>query len=132
MDEIARINPKHSNKRREFSPEFKQRVIQESFEANASVAMVARRHDLNANLLFKWRYLHKKKANVSNTGDTVQLLPVSITSTPHQPSAVTTVTVVNEDTQPHLEIDLKTGRLFLQGCIDPSTLQTIIEAIRSC
>jgi transposase len=62
--------------------QFKQRVIQESLEANASVSVVARRYDLNVNLLFKWRYLHKQQINAVCT----VLLPVSITSTPSRMS----------------------------------------------
>jgi transposase len=79
MDDIARINSKQHKTRRQYSPEFKHRVIQESLESNDSVSVVARRYDLNANLLFKWRYLHKQQANTTST----VLLPVSITPDPH-------------------------------------------------
>jgi transposase-like protein len=76
MDDIARINSKQRKTRSQFSPEFKHRVIQESLESNASVSVVARRYDLNANLLFKWLYLHKQQANTTST----VLLPVLITA----------------------------------------------------
>ena len=51
MDAIARNTAKQRKTRRQFSPEFKHRVIQKSLESNVSVSVVARRYDLNANLL---------------------------------------------------------------------------------
>jgi transposase len=41
--------------RRSWSADEKRRIVEESFRPGASVAVVARRHDLNANLLFTWR-----------------------------------------------------------------------------
>lgn len=42
-------------KRRSYSKAFKRRVVAETLEPGASVAAVARRHDLNANMVFMWR-----------------------------------------------------------------------------
>ena len=41
--------------RRSYSKAFKRRVVAETLEPGASVAAVARRHDLNANMVFMWR-----------------------------------------------------------------------------
>ena len=41
--------------RRSWSLEEKRRLVSLTYEPNASIAGVARRHDLNANLLFNWR-----------------------------------------------------------------------------
>jgi transposase len=41
--------------RRTWSPEEKQRIVEETIRPGASVADVARRHGLNANLVFTWR-----------------------------------------------------------------------------
>ena len=41
--------------RRQFSADFKRRVVSETYAAGTSVSVVARRHDINANLLFRWR-----------------------------------------------------------------------------
>ena len=122
MDEIAGMTPKQRKTRRKFSPEFKQRVIQESLESNVSVSVVARRYDLNANLLFKWLYLHKQQTNTAGT----VLLPVSIT--PDSPS----LAALASDRRHSIEIDLKTGRMFLPDTIDLAQLHTLIEVIRSC
>lgn len=41
--------------RRTWSPEDKQRIVEEAIRPGASVAEIARRHGLNANLVFAWR-----------------------------------------------------------------------------
>ena len=41
--------------RRSWSADEKRRIVQETSEPGSSVATVAQRHGLNANLLFKWR-----------------------------------------------------------------------------
>lgn len=42
-------------KRRSWTRDEKRRIVEESLEEGASIAEVARRHDLNANQLFTWR-----------------------------------------------------------------------------
>lgn len=42
-------------KRRSYSTAFKRRVVAETMQPGASVAEVARRHGLNANMVFLWR-----------------------------------------------------------------------------
>lgn len=41
--------------RRQFNADFKRRVVAQSYAPGTSVSVVARRHDINANLLFRWR-----------------------------------------------------------------------------
>jgi transposase len=41
-------------RRRSFGEDLKRRMVAECAEAGASVSAVARRHDVNANLLFSW------------------------------------------------------------------------------
>src|SRR3954451_14051421 len=42
-------------KRRRWPDAVKQELVAATLEPGASVSIVARRHDLNANMLFKWR-----------------------------------------------------------------------------
>ena len=41
--------------RRQFCADLKRRVVAETYATGTSVSVVARRHDINANLLFRWR-----------------------------------------------------------------------------
>jgi transposase len=63
-------------RRRSWSLDEKRRIVDESLEDGASLAEVARRHDLNANQLFTWR----RQFGVEATGprDIAPILPVTI------------------------------------------------------
>ncbi|AXF18912.1 hypothetical protein R8871_04785 [Paraburkholderia graminis C4D1M] len=43
------------SKRPNFSVEFKRQIVEATLKPGASAALIAREHDVNANLLFKWR-----------------------------------------------------------------------------
>ena len=45
--------------RRRWTAEDKRRIVEETRAPGASVSVVARRHDINANLLFKWKRLEE-------------------------------------------------------------------------
>jgi transposase len=65
--------------RRRHDDELKERVLAECAEPGASVASVALRHGLNANLVHKWRRLARRgAASVPADVDTEQFLPVAL------------------------------------------------------
>lgn len=45
--------------RRRWPLDLKRRIVEETLAAGASVAVVARRHGVNANRVFTWRRLHR-------------------------------------------------------------------------
>ena len=63
-------------KRRSWTRDEKRRIVEESLEEGASIAEVARRHELNANLLFTWR--RKLGVEPSEQNDPMGILPVTI------------------------------------------------------
>jgi transposase-like protein len=44
-----------SGNRRDYKLWFKLQVVRETFEPGASVSVIARRHNINSNVLFRWR-----------------------------------------------------------------------------
>jgi transposase len=66
-------------RRRYWRQDEKRRIVAESFTAGASVAEVARRNGLNANLLFTWR---RRFGAVAEAQDQPAILPVTVTSSP--------------------------------------------------
>ena len=63
-------------RRRSWPAEEKRKIIAESFAPGASVAQVAQRYGLNANMLFTWRRQFQQTLPASL--DAAQLVPVSI------------------------------------------------------
>jgi transposase len=63
-------------RRRSWTRDEKRRIVEESLQDGASIAEVARRHELNANLLFTWR--RKMGVESSVRKDPMPILPVTI------------------------------------------------------
>ncbi len=69
-----------ARRRRSWTRDEKRRIVEESLQDGASIAEVARRHDLNANLLFTWR--RKMSVEPAVRDERMPILPVTITSGP--------------------------------------------------
>ena len=65
-------------RRRSWTRDEKRQIVEESLEDGASIAEVARRHELNANLLFTWH----RKMGVEPTEQPapMEIVPVTIAS----------------------------------------------------
>ena len=68
-------------RRRLWSPDEKRRIVAETFVPGASVSIVARRHDLNTNMLFTWRR-QMGSGTVFPAGDAVTFVPAAIAAEP--------------------------------------------------
>ena len=64
-------------RRREWPPALKRQMVAETLEPGASVSIVARRHDVNTNQLFKWRRELLPKA-VPTVVEAGTMVPVEI------------------------------------------------------
>ena len=61
----------------------KREIVAATLEAGASVSMVARRYDVNANQVFSWRRRYREASEPSPaSSSTPGLLPVTITPAP--------------------------------------------------
>ena len=69
--------PGSDGRRRLWPADLKRQILAESFEPGASVAMVARRHGVNANLLFTWRRRFGA-ARSAKPAEAVNVVPVAI------------------------------------------------------
>ena len=63
-------------RRRRWSEARKRQIVTESYQPGISVSVVARRHDVNANMVFSWRRQYRELARVVGG-----FVPVVVTST---------------------------------------------------
>lgn len=66
-------------RRRFWSAEEKRRIVAETFAPDASVSIVTRRHDVNANMLFTWRREMAVTAAPASE-NAVKFVPATITA----------------------------------------------------
>lgn len=110
-------------KRKYRSKEERRRIVEETLEPGASVAVIARSHGVNANQVFQWRKLYHEGGLDPETPST-QLIPVRIAET------------VNESVRPvrftsgTIHIEMGKVQLRVEGNVDPECLRIILEQLR--
>ena len=63
-------------RRRRWSEARKRQIVTESYQPGVSVSVVARRHDVNANMVFSWRRQYRELARMAGG-----FVPVVVSST---------------------------------------------------
>src|ERR1700731_4704741 len=110
-------------KRRQWPEGLKRRIVAETLAPGASVSIVARRHDVNANQLFKWRREIAAEAPPAATESvgSVAMLPVKIIP---EPSAARRPERARRSGT--IEITFACGaRVFVRGEVSAETLQQV-------
>jgi transposase len=100
----------------------KRRIVDETLEEGASIAEVARRHDLNTNQLFTWR----RQFGVVPTApqELAPILPVTIT-----PDAATEYSAPGSTGQ--MEIVLAEGdRIIVWADVEAAALSRVVKTLR--
>ena len=112
-------------KRRNWPEAFKRQVVAETREPGSSVSIVARRHDLNTNQLFKWRRELLPKARPAEA-ESNPMVPVEIVAAPERRLPRRRV-----ERAGFMEIEFGCGaRLCIRGEVAPKTLRQVIELLR--
>ena len=125
MDTCERvaIETVSQGKRRRRSFEEKRRIVEETLEAGASVARVARRHAINANQVFYWRKQYREGRLGKNQPS--KLLPVTLS----EPKSGRASRASSPFAMGTMEIKLAKGTLRVAGNVDVVVLRTAIECL---
>jgi transposase len=152
-DKAGESGEKAGNRR--YSPAFKRKVVKESLVPGASVSVVARRHDINSNIVFRWRKEFREaehdrevqskngladagfiEVDLVDNASGARLLPapretgggnVKAAGTPAQPAPAQ----AGGKTPGLIEIETAGGvKLRLSGRVDDRALRRVLAAIR--
>ena len=118
----TKLKPLSVGRRREWPEALKRQMVAETLEPGSSVSIVARRHDVNTNQLFKWRRELLPKA-VPAVVEAGTMVPVEIMSErPRRRRA---------ERKGVIEIEFGNGaRVSLRGEVVPAVLRQVIELLR--
>jgi transposase len=105
------------------SKQERRQIAEESLQPGASVAVVARRHGVNANQVFQWRKLYRE-GRLDLKPAFTELMPVQITEV-IDPSAGTRGSA--GQCFGNIYIELGRARVRLEGAVDPDSLRLILE-----
>ena len=111
-------------KRRYRAVEEKLRIVEETLVEGASVALVARAHEVNANLVFNWRRLYQAGRLGSGRA---KLLAVRVTAedSTTRPSASCLPSLRGT-----IHIQLRHAQVSIEGSTDPGMLRVLLECLQ--
>jgi transposase len=132
MDTIADVDDARSReavaagarrRRRVWTEAEKGRIVGETLVPGASVSIVARRHDINANLLFTWRR-QLTPSRVPAAAEAVTFVPATIAPGPGATEAAASLLAGR------IEIVLATGeRLIVGADVDAAALARVVKVL---
>ena len=132
-------------KRQYRTAEEKRQIVEETLATGVSVAVVARAHSVNANLVFHWRKLYHAgllgERAATSLGQArasgVRLLPVSVAeeaeNQPPVAAAVSTPYGVAHEAAivpGSMELTLAKAQIRITGRVDAQVLRVVLECLR--
>ena len=114
--------------RKSYSEAYKQRVVGLTWVAGVSVAQIAQRHGLNANLLFTWRRQLGKvqSAGAAPAEAMPALLPVTVAPAATHTAPAACATPMNDGC---IEVEIGAGRMRLRGRVDLETVGAVLRML---
>jgi transposase len=115
-------------RRRRYDKAFKEAIVDKTLAPGASVARIAREHDINANQLFKWRRQYLTEGRARSANSPAALVPVTVLSEGLDNSAP-------PSSEPGsaaglIEILFAGGTVRIQGVVEPQALQLVLSSLR--
>jgi transposase len=124
----TRIVTLKDGRKRQFRSVLERRqIVEETLKPGASIALVARAHDVNTNQVFKWRRQYKQGRLEIDAAPTT-LLPVKISPTiPATPVASQRKSSTTRSGI--IDIDLGHARVRIEGTVDPDCVKAALEGL---
>lgn len=116
---------RRAGRRTNFPLGFKRQVVEATFQPGASVSLIAREHDVNANLVFRWRQQYQEGL-FGPVSQSATLLPVQVVEAP-----MDLPQVIQPPAECYSEIAVEVGKakLRITGAPDPQTLQLVLQQL---
>jgi len=126
VDTLRQSAPEGTAKKKQRRRTIKERrdIVEETLVPGASVARVARRHEVNANQVFYWRKLYRE----GQLGITIAtpLLPVKVKTERPTKALPENDPLLSSGT---IEIKLSRGTLRIAGSVDVLALRAVLECL---
>ena len=110
-----------SARRRYRSKQERRQIVEETLQPGASVALIARRHDVNANQVFHWRKLYRE-GQLDVAPPAAQLIPVRVTELVNTAAPAKLYGGV-------ITVEVGRARIRIEGPVDSDNLRVILERV---
>jgi transposase len=105
--------------------ELKRQIVEETLEAGASVARVARAHGVNANQVFAWRRQYRRGLVKPRSRATPGLLAVRLAEGGADPIDAP----MPRSFSGTIQVELPKGQLRLTGAVDAEALRVVLKEL---
>ncbi len=137
MDTTSQAVSTTNTKRRYRTAEEKRRIVEETLAAGVSVAVIARRHGINANQVFHWRKLYRAGLLTDSSpvlaarNRCVRLLPVAIAETDGEPKQVaeSAQNPAARAAAAAIELSLPKGQVRIVGAVDAEVVRAVLDCL---
>jgi transposase len=116
--EVLLVEP--ASKGRYRSKQERRAVVEETLRPGASVAVIARRHGVNANQVFHWRKLYRE-GRLDVASEAAQLVRVAEVVCEDRPPAKLCAGVI--------VVEVGRARIRVEGSVDGEALRLILERV---
>ena len=136
MNQVEQVSLPAKQVRQYRSREERRRIVEETLVSGVSVAVVARRHGINANQVFQWRTLYGAGLlNSLEEGDAGQrMLPVNVVGEAPAPIATLEQAGAAPAHGAHgstgaIELTLARAQVRIVGHVDAASLRVVLECL---
>lgn len=125
---MADMDTSGLRRRRKRWPEaLKREIVAATFVPGASVSVVARQYDVNANQVFSWRRLYREAGKPSPSSSTPGLVPVTIAPEPEDEGTAPPILAVSDTIEIEVPGDY---RVRVGSGFDGRALKRVLDALR--
>ena len=126
--EAEDVSIETAGKRHFRSRQERRQIVEETLQPGASVAVVARQHAVNANMVFRWRKLYREGL-LDGPTSVPELLPVRLSTLiakdPQVPERAISSVLPGV-----IHIEIGNARVRIEGAPDPDCVRAAIESLR--
>ncbi|NHZ99426.1 transposase [Massilia sp. CCM 8734] len=125
------IKPGNRKGKSNYSREFKRRLAVAACEPGVSVSKLALAHQVNANMVFKWRRDLRAGGLDDAAPAPAALLPVVLAETPAGPRSTAAPARRDPVSGGVIEIVIADAIVRLRGDVDAGLLKTVVQSLRA-
>jgi transposase len=129
QENVTAAGVKERRARRSWSKQKRRQIVEETLKPGASVSLVARAHDVNANQVFKWRKLYCEGRLDTAPKTSSTLLPVKISDSLPRVRPAAKRRRVKARRAGIIDIDLGHARVRIEGTADPDCVRAMLEGL---
>ena len=129
-NEGVQASSKPASIRRYRSALERRQIVEETLQPGASVAVIARAHEVNANQVFCWRKLYRQ-GQLDSRSDSAELVPVRVSESVPGNGGKRIKKELGGVVHGAILIELGNARVRIEGAVDPASLRATLAALDS-